>query len=87
MPGETVELKNGRVFVNGAELDESGFEKIVDNYSLKRVVVPEQFYFLLGDNRPNSEDSRYIGSIERKNIVGIVSKIIRKADYDQGKRW
>jgi signal peptidase I len=87
MPGETVELKNGKVFINGAELDESGFEKIGDNDTRKAVVVPEQAYFLLGDNRPNSEDSRYIGPIERKNIGGLVSNIIRKVDYDNGRRW
>ncbi len=87
MPGETVEIKNGKVFINGADLDQSVFEMIADDDTRKAVVVPEESYFLLGDNRPNSEDSRFIGSIERKNIVGIVSNIIRKADYDQGKRW
>jgi signal peptidase I len=87
LPGETVELKHGTVFINGVELAETVFEKIADNDNRKAVVVPEESYFVLGDNRPNSEDSRYIGSIERKNIVGIVSNIIRKADYEQGKRW
>ena len=87
LPGETVELNKGKVSINGSALDESAYEKIADADSRKAMVVPENAYFLLGDNRPNSEDSRYIGPIERKNIVGIVSNIIRKADYDQGKRW
>jgi signal peptidase I len=87
LPGETVELRNGTVFVNDSKLDETSFEKIPDNDIRKPVVVAEGTYFLLGDNRPNSEDSRYIGAIERKNIVGIVSNVIRKADYDSGKRW
>lgn len=87
MPGETVEIKGGKVFINGAEIGESSFQTIGDNDSRKSTVVPDNAYFLLGDNRPNSEDSRYIGVIERKNIVGKVSNVIRKADYDNGKRW
>jgi hypothetical protein len=41
----------------------------------------------LGDNRPNSADSGFIGTIKRENIDGKISNVIRKEDYDNGKRW
>jgi signal peptidase I len=40
------------------------------------VVVPEGMYFMLGDNRDNSADSRYIGFVPRRNIVGLASKVV-----------
>jgi signal peptidase I len=87
MPGETVELREGIVYVDGNELDESSGTRVASTDTRKPVVVPTDEYFLLGDNRPNSEDSRYIGTIKRSNIDGKVTNIIRKADYDKGKRW
>ncbi|MGI8668874.1 MAG: signal peptidase I, partial [Aridibacter sp.] len=56
-----------------------------DNF--KKITVPENEYFLMGDNRPNSMDSRYIGTITRGNINGKVETIISKEDWDKGKRW
>ncbi|MEJ7623342.1 MAG: signal peptidase I [Pyrinomonadaceae bacterium] len=87
LPGETVELRNGTVFINGKELDESSFDKVPATENRKLVSVSAGEYFLLGDNRPESEDSRYTGTIGRSAIEGKVSNIIRKADYDAGKRW
>jgi signal peptidase I len=85
--GEKVELKNGVVYINDAPLDESSFERYPADRNFKAVVIPENEYFILGDNRPNSEDSRYIGTVKRENIDSVVTTIIRKADYDNGKRW
>ena len=65
MPGERVEVKGGKVLVNGNELDQSSLQTVVDNNNYQAVVVPPNSYYLLGDNRPNSEDSRYIGPVER----------------------
>ena len=75
--GETVYLKEGRVYVNGRKLDEPYLLPGMPTYSslpLKEQLVkcgPDQF-FLLGDNRKNSIDSRAYGPISRGNILGMV---------------
>ena len=85
--GEKVEIRKGIVFINDRPLDESSFEKYPSTDNFKTVSVPANEYFVLGDNRPNSGDSRYIGTIKREDIDGKVNNIIRKEDYDKGKRW
>ena len=76
LSGEKVEIKNGKVFINDNLLDEP-FEKIPSNDNFKLVTVPENEFFLLGDNRPESNDSRYwkTVTIKRENIIGKVVKI------------
>ena len=85
--GEKIELKKGIVFINDKMIDETSFTKIPSEDSFKALIVPSNEYFLMGDNRPNSEDSRYIKTIKRDDIDGKVDSIIRKEDYDNGKRW
>lgn len=87
LEGEKVEMKEGLIFVNDKVLDESSFIKTVSDKYFAPVIVPKGSYFLLGDNRPNSADSRYIGTIKREDIDGKISNIIRKEDYENGKRW
>jgi signal peptidase I len=68
-PGNTVEIKMGVVYVNGSPLDEP-YIKDQPSYTLQAKKVPENEYFVLGDNRNNSNDSHKGWTVPRQNIVG-----------------
>jgi len=70
LPGEIVEVKEGRVFVNGTPLDEDEYIKERPNYTMAPVQIPEGEYFVLGDNRNNSSDSHTGWTVPKKDIVG-----------------
>ncbi|MGI8668255.1 MAG: signal peptidase I [Aridibacter sp.] len=76
LSGEKVEIKNGDVFIDDKLLKES-FEKIKSGDNFGPIIVPENEFFLLGDNRPESNDGRYWkpSTIKRENILGKVVKI------------
>jgi signal peptidase I len=69
LPGDMVEVKDGKVFVNGTALDE---EYIMEppNYTMPPTEVPAKKYFVLGDNRNNSNDSQDGWTVPRNNIIG-----------------
>lgn len=69
LPGETVQIRDGVVFIDGARVEES-YLTARDAMDYGPKVVPEGHVFVMGDNRPNSYDSRYIGTIPQDRIVG-----------------
>ncbi len=117
LPGDTIELKNDQLFINGKAMDYTGLEPSVStqlpdseqqqsrfateqlpthphavmaipSVPAKRtygpVTVPADHYFMMGDNRDNSFDSRYFGMVERKRIVGKATDVVfslNKNDY------
>lgn len=72
LPGEHVQIENGKVFINGEKLDESYLQEGVVTTSLEGVftdiTVPENCLFVMGDNRPQSTDSRRFGCIPLEKI-------------------
>ncbi|MDO4977310.1 MAG: signal peptidase I [Eubacteriales bacterium] len=78
LPGETVQIQDGEVYINGEELTEDtyGITDYIDEAGIaeQAFTLGDEEYFCLGDNRPVSFDSRYeeVGPVERSEIVGKV---------------
>ena len=71
LPGETVEGHGGKVYDNGAPLDEPYVEPLCHGTgNFAKVTVPAGTLWVMGDNRCNSSDSRVFGPIDRKLVVG-----------------
>jgi len=77
LPGDQIMLKDGHIYVNGKELDESGYldTSVYSNggeylHEGETITIPEGKYFACGDNRQHSSDSRSFGPIEKASIKG-----------------
>jgi signal peptidase I len=74
--GETVEIKNGTIYIDDKPLTEPPFNKIYyynrGSYAEtdKKITVPADSYFVMGDNSASSQDSRYWGFVPKKNMLG-----------------
>ena len=72
LPNEEVEIRGGQVYVNGHVVDESSYFRGAIGRDTPVRRVPEDSYFVMGDNRLQSRDSRDIGTVPRASIVGQV---------------
>ena len=81
LPGETVKVTGDKVFINGQEIDQPYIKEAIEQANKEghayntlsdfpETKVPEGEIFAMGDNRPNSKDSRAIGFIPYNKIVG-----------------
>jgi signal peptidase I len=95
LPGETIDIHDGYVWINGEKLQENyttGPTKVPYRSELLPpfpglpLTVPENQYFVMGDNRGNSYDSRYWGCVPRSEIIGTPLAIYMSGDAD-GEAW
>ena len=69
IPGDEIEIRRGDVFVNGEKIEEPYIQR-KDTYSMPRIKVPQGTYFVLGDNRASTNDSRDWGGVPEDKIIG-----------------
>lgn len=76
-PGETIGIKNGDIYIDGKKVEEPFVIRKIRYYNKspyggtgRNVKVPEDSYYVLGDNSASSKDSRYWGFVPRKNLIG-----------------
>ena len=78
LPGETVEFKNNVLYIDGTEVEEEYLQDVItEDFSLQELgytKIPEDMYFVVGDNRGDSIDSRdkSVGLVSKKDIIGKV---------------
>lgn len=72
LPGETIEIIEGQTFINGRELREDYLDSRCTRFNRSKspVQLGENQYFVMGDNRDSSNDSRRVGPLEKKAITG-----------------
>jgi signal peptidase I len=70
LPGETIEGKNGRVYIDGRLLDEPYLPKGTVSRVFPKTTIPANSYFMMGDNRLHSKDSIFFGPIPESKFVG-----------------
>ena len=79
LPGDKVEYKDNQLYINGKAVKEEFLHaetEDLDTEKFDRLTVPKNSYYVLGDNRKNSVDSRYLGFIPKKEIEGRANYII-----------
>ena len=72
LPNEKIEIHNGTVFINDSEIEEPYVDQNLNQskQNTRAQIIPENQYFVLGDNRDNSSDSRAWGTLQKELIVG-----------------
>lgn len=79
LPGETVAYKNNKLYINGKYVEEDMIDKTTYDFELSELgvkTIPENYYFVMGDNRTNSTDSRIIGLVSKDDILGSTNFIL-----------
>ena len=81
LPGETVQIKEGHIYINGnlLENDINDTYIVTAGITANEIHLAEDEYFCLGDNRNNSEDSRFssIGMVKKKHVIGKVWMVLQ----------
>ncbi|SDF73410.1 signal peptidase I [Sporomusa acidovorans] len=75
-PGDTIEIKDGQLYRNGTLIEESYIREPMHAATPKKVTIPSGQVYVLGDNRNNSSDSRYIGPVPISHVLGKVVMVL-----------
>lgn len=75
LPGEIIEYKENKLYVNDKLVEENFLHKKTEDYKLEEK-IPDNYYFVVGDNRPNSLDSRAFGLIKKDEILGKTNLVL-----------
>ncbi len=84
LPGETIEIRDNTVLIDGNPISEPYLAASLELGDFGPVEVPPDFFFVMGDNRRSSRDSRVFGAIERSRIVGRAFAIVWPPDSWSG---
>jgi signal peptidase I len=71
--GETIQIKNNQVYINGSKLMEPYLKNSTDTDDTEPINIPKGHVYVLGDDRSNSYDSRQLGVISITDIVGFIT--------------
>ena len=72
-PGDTIKYQDNKLYINGNLIEEEFSHDVTHNFDLNEIghnKIPDGYYFVIGDNRGNSLDSRKIGLIKKQQIMG-----------------
>ena len=75
LPGDMVEYKDNKLYINNKIVEENFLHKKTSDFKLEEK-IPKGYYFVVGDNRPDSLDSRYFGLVSKNEILGRTSFVI-----------
>lgn len=70
LPGETIQIKDNDIYVNGSKINDVVSCNTMPRLAENKIQLSENEYFVLGDNRPNSYDSRDIGPVNKNDVIG-----------------
>ena len=74
MPGETIEVRDGKIYINDKKIKDKYGSGVTKDFG--KIRVPKDSYFVMGDNRPVSADSRVFGTFNKKEIKGTTRFIL-----------
>ena len=75
LPGETLKYENGILYINDKMIEENYLDEVTKDFTYEGK-IPEECYFVMGDNRDDSLDSRYFGCFPKKDILGHASFVL-----------